>query len=126
MYKQRERVKDVLLNHLSCFNVDNALASSIVLNGIKKVKKRTKGKQESTVSEYEKDEEGRREARRGEQSCVTEIDRTRVAHTRGKRRRKSSAIKSRLWYTAKLKSRGQGPSPTHVSVLSRAEIRKYG
>lgn len=34
---------------------------------------------------------------------VTEIDRTRVAHTRGKRRRKSSAIKSRLWHIVKLK-----------------------
>jgi len=57
-------------------------------------------------------------------SYVTEIDRTRVAHTRGKRRRKSSAIKSR--YTAKPKPGGQASSPTHVSVLSHAEITKRG
>lgn len=58
-----------------------------------------------TVSGYEKDEEGWDAERWDEVRAgyVTEIDRTRVAHTRGKRRRKSSAIKSRLRYTAKLK-----------------------
>jgi len=88
------------INYLSCFIIDNALASSIALRY-----RENQGTDQKQVKKYSKRiGKGRGEnGRWDEVSYVTEIDRTRVAHTRGKRRRKSSTIKSWLWHTAELK-----------------------
>lgn len=100
-YTKHERAKEKLLNHLRYFIVANTFTSSIALNWIERIKERIK-KQERRYSERIWKGRRGRESETRWVGYVTEIDRTRVAHTRGKRRRKSSAIKSQ--YTAELKS----------------------
>jgi len=116
-----ERAKEKLLNHLSYFIVDNAFTSSIASYWIERIKERIK-KQETKYSKRKG--HGGRGSKTRWAGYVTEIDRTRVAHTRGKRRRKSSAIKSQ--YTAGLKFGARSHHRLIVSVLSLTEIRKRG